>query len=52
MKTKFQATHNMTYIGKLDVPVVVLKKTTTIWTVANEKGQQFLVGKYNVEEVK
>ena len=51
MKTKFQATHNMTYIGKLDVPVVVLKKTTTIWTVANEKGQQFLVGKYNVEEI-
>ena len=52
MKTKFQATHNMTYIGKLDVPVVVLKKTTTIRTVANEEGQQFLVGKYNVEEVK
>ena len=52
MKTKFQATHNMTYIGKLDVPVIVLKKTTTIWTVANEEGQQFLVGKYNIEEVK
>ena len=51
MKTKFQATHNMTYIGKLDVPVVVLQKTTTIWTVANEEGQRFLVGKYNVEEV-
>ena len=52
MKTKFQATHNMTYIGKLDVPVIVLKKTSTIWKVANEEGQQFLVGKYNVEEVK
>ena len=51
MKTKFQATHNMTYIGKLDVPVIVLKKTSTIWKVANEEGQQFLVGKYNVEEV-
>jgi len=48
---KFEPTHNMTAIGQLDVPVVILSKTRTIWRVADEDGRQFWVGKFNLEEV-
>lgn len=51
MAAKFNPTHNMTGIGQPDVPVVVTQKRDALWLVTDEKGTQFWVGKYNVEDI-
>ena len=52
METKFKPTHNMTFIGRENVPVVIVGKHNHMYIVATEAGQQFWVGKYYVEEIK
>ena len=52
METQFKPTHNMTFIGRENVPVVIVGKHNHMYIVATETGQQFWVGKYYVEEIK
>ena len=47
---KFNPTHIMTQIGKLDVPVVILEKRDALWLVADEGFCRYWVGKDNVWE--
>ena len=51
METQFNPTHNMTFIGTENVPVVIVGKHNHMYIVATETGQQFWVGKYYVEEI-